>query len=99
MVIFKIEPDGASHDMYKFDSKSVNYNDLCEQISIVCKTRFGIKPIIIEYGYYCKRYEDNKDDPKLNLCASATIDPTKDFITTYFGDTYYEKPQSFCIIS
>lgn len=98
MVIFKIEPDGASKDMYQFDSKSLNYNDLCEQISIVCKTRFGIKPIIVEYGYYCKRYQDNQDDPKLNLCASATIDPTKDFITTYFGDTYYEK-KSFCIIS
>ena len=99
MVIFKIEPDGASRDMYKFDSKSLNYNDLCKQISIVCKTRFGIKPIIIEYGYYYKRYQDNKDDPKLNLCASAIIDPTKDYITTYFGDTYYKKTQSFCIIS
>lgn len=101
MAIFKIEPDGASSDMYKLDEKSFNYNDLCEQISIVCKTRFDVKPIIVEYGYYCKRYLDNRNDPKLNLCASAIIDPTKDFITTYFGDTYYKKPdpQSFCIIS
>jgi len=28
----------------------------------------------------------NESDPRLSLCGKATIDPTKDYITTYSGN-------------
>ena len=46
----------------------------------------SVKAKIIEYGYYCGRYMKNKTDPRLSLCGKATIDPTKDTITTYSGN-------------
>ena len=86
MLLFKIEPEGASSTIYTFLGNSYNYDALCEKIAEQCERRFGVKPIIVEYGYYCGRYMKNRNDPRLSLCGKATIDPTKDYTTTYSGN-------------
>ena len=101
MVLFKIEPEGASNTTYFFKGISYNYDNLCEELAKECERLFGIKPNIIEYGYYCGRYMKNKTDPRLSLCGKATINPTRDYITTYSGNIkfggkikYYKKQLS-----
>jgi hypothetical protein len=87
MVLFKIEPEGASRSMYTFTPPNVfNYDELCEVLSNECERLVGVKAKIVEYGYHCGRYMKDKSDPRLSLCGIATIDPTKDYITTYSGD-------------
>ena len=81
--VFGIEEAGRGADTYAFRGKNFAYSGLLKKLQQVFKKDLACEVKTKNYGWYNKRYLENKDDPRLKLCGTATVRPEKGSLT-YF---------------